>query len=159
MFKELFQEKADLYKEKVKAFYHLMYFHLTWKSICFPKMLKKLFLPLSPIALLNAVYANGFQMVVSGPQAKPIKDAPIISLQVIHDLRMWTGQVNDFSCISQQNATQILTICPESKEGSAWVDIAILYPRQYSSKRDHLLTMRTNYRCEPLVEKVKKRSD
>ncbi|XP_033634705.1 nicalin-1-like [Asterias rubens] len=32
-------------------------------------------------ALLGAVYANGFQMVVSGPQAKPIKDAPIISLQ------------------------------------------------------------------------------
>ncbi|XP_022103016.1 nicalin-like isoform X2 [Acanthaster planci] len=32
-------------------------------------------------ALLSAVYGNGFQMVVSGPQAKAIKDAPIISLQ------------------------------------------------------------------------------
>ena len=36
-------------------------------------------------ALLSAVYGNGFQMVVSGPQAKPIKDAPIISLQVTRE--------------------------------------------------------------------------
>ncbi|XP_033101240.1 nicalin-1-like [Anneissia japonica] len=32
-------------------------------------------------ALLGAVYANGFQMVVSGSQSKPMKDATITSLQ------------------------------------------------------------------------------
>lgn len=32
-------------------------------------------------ALLSAVYANGFQMVASGPQSKQVKDAHIVSIQ------------------------------------------------------------------------------
>lgn len=93
-------------------------------------------------ALLSAVYANGFQMVVSGPQAKLVKDAPILSLQGKLTGKGVEDQLPTIAIVAHYDA---LGIAPHLSFGAdsngsgvvALLELARLFSKLYTNSRTH----------------------
>ncbi|XP_077989007.1 BOS complex subunit NCLN-like isoform X2 [Glandiceps talaboti] len=93
-------------------------------------------------ALLSAVYANGFQMVVNGPQAKVVKDMPIFSIQ---------GKLSGLGIEDQLPTIAIVThydtfgVAPHLSFGAdsngsgvvALLELSRLFSKLYTSSRTH----------------------
>ncbi|XP_072038125.1 BOS complex subunit NCLN-like isoform X2 [Amphiura filiformis] len=93
-------------------------------------------------ALLSAVYANGFQMVVSGPQAKLVKDAQINSLQGKLTGKGMEDQLPTIAVVAHYDA---LGIAPHLSFGAdsngsgvaALMELARLFSKLYTNSRTH----------------------
>nr|XP_054756701.1 BOS complex subunit ncln-like [Lytechinus pictus] len=98
--------------------------------------------PSAAQALLSAVYANGFQMVVSGSQAKPIKDGNIISFQGQLTGKGVEDQLPTLAVVAHYDA---FGAAPHLSHGAdsngsgvvALLEIARLFSKLYTSSRTH----------------------
>ncbi|XP_041465827.1 nicalin-1-like [Lytechinus variegatus] len=98
--------------------------------------------PSAAQALLSAVYANGFQMVVSGSQAKPIKDGNIISFQGQLTGKGVEDQLPTLAVVAHYDA---FGAAPHLSHGAdsngsgvvALLELARLFSKLYTSSRTH----------------------
>eukprot|EP00057_Strongylocentrotus_purpuratus_P017037 XP_011671511.1 PREDICTED: nicalin-1 [Strongylocentrotus purpuratus] len=98
--------------------------------------------PSAAQALLSAVYANGFQMVVSGSQAKPVKDGHIISFQGQLTGKGVEDQLPTLAVVAHYDA---FGAAPHLSHGAdsngsgvvALLELARLFSKLYTSSRTH----------------------
>ncbi|XP_077869611.1 BOS complex subunit NCLN-like isoform X2 [Saccoglossus kowalevskii] len=93
-------------------------------------------------ALLSAVYANGFQMVVNGPQAKAVKDMPVTSIQGKLSGLGIEDQLPSIAIVAHYDA---FGVAPHLSFGSdsngsgvvALLELARLFSKLFTSSRTH----------------------
>ncbi|XP_071485217.1 BOS complex subunit NCLN-like [Diadema antillarum] len=93
-------------------------------------------------ALLSAVYANGFQMVISGTQAKAVKDGSIISFQGQLTGKGVEDQLPTLAVVAHYDAFGIaphLSFGADSNGSGvvALLELARLFSKLYTSSRTH----------------------